>query len=345
MKRSRASCRPTQKRWPMPSNETDDELTRSEEAPKSAESGLEPQQEDQKNNLVYDFLYHDARRIASFLAQFETYGVLQQVKATESVGHVGTSKTTIAANAGVPLVAKGAAALAGTVTDEERDAAERTYDPLWTNARTLRDYLTERGMIVREIEKARIGQFVQVTGELAAFDLGLLKQAWKLPAIKESVLTAAAKQSAAQLPPPKNKAERAKARYAKQELPEGLEAGFELMSIMPHTIQASIRGQNWTVWASLREDSLVTSGSELLLKHGVGIAGTWNMLGILDALPHQGDVLTATYVTEQILAGLSMGGLVSQVLGSLGPMARMMLGRPSDAFGMTPLLIFREVSG
>ena len=39
------------------------------------------------------------------------------------------------------------------------------------------------------------------------------------------------------------------------------------------------------VWTSLKEDALIVSAADLTLKHGTAIAGTWNMLGILDALP------------------------------------------------------------
>ena len=327
----------------MPSNETSNEPTRLDEAPKNDADNSAPLLEDQRSNLIFDFLYDDHRRVASFLAQFGTYGVLQQVKATESVGHTGTSKTSATAGIDVITLARGGIGLDSTVSDEEKDSAERTYDPLWTNARTFLNYLTEREMIVRGIEKARIGQFVLVTGELAAIDLGLLKKMWELPAVKNSLLVAVAKANAPQIQP-KNKAERTKARYAKAELPEGMEAGFQLMTIMPHTIQASIRGQGWNIWSSLREDSLVMNASELLLKHGVGISGTWSMLGVLDALPNDGDVPMEAYMLEQTLAGASLGGLVSEILGNLAPMTRLLLGRPAGSYGMTPLLIFREIS-
>jgi len=331
----------------MPSNETNNEPTSFDEAPKNAETASGPQQEDQKSNSVFDFLYHDSRRIASFLAQFETYGVLQQVKATESVGRTGSSKTTASAGVDLVTVMRGGIAIDGTVTDEERDVAERTYDPLWTNSRTLLNFLTERGMIVRDLSKARIGQFVLASGALAAFDLGILKEAWKLPAVKDVVLkTVSAQKASAQATEGSSK-ERAKARYAQKAADTSETAmAFEMLKIMPHTIQATIRGaDDWVVWSSLREDSLVIPGSELLLKHGVGVAGEWNMLGVLDALPHEGDLSTQAYVLDQLLAAISLGALGGQVVGQLAPAVRLLLGRPSNAYGMTPLLIFREVSG
>jgi hypothetical protein len=330
----------------MPSNETPDERAKSNAVLKSGTSGLEPLQKDQKRNSVYDFLYHDVRRIASFLAQFETYGVLQQVKAIEAASRTESTKSGLTTNLSA-AIAKAGIGKDITTGSEERDSAERIYDPFWANARILLNYLAERDMIIRDIIEARIGQFVLVTGNLAAFDLSLLKETWQLPIVKDTVFAAAAKDAAksATLPPPKNKAERAKDRYAKQALPEGMEAGFELMKILPHTIQASISGSKWSVWSSLREDSLVMTGSELLLKHGIWIEGAWNMLGILDALPHGGEDQLRLHQAQQMVSGASLGGFLGQVITPLAPAARMMLGRPATSFGMTPLLIFREVSG
>jgi len=140
-----------------------------------------------------------------------------------------------------------------------------------------------------------------------------------------------------------NRKERAKVRYAQKPAVETSAAAmaFEILKIMPHTVQATIRGKDWTVWSSLREDSLVIPGSDLLLKHGVAVAGSWNMLGVLDAVPDEGEENTI----NQILAAISLGAIGGQIVGQLAPAVRQLLGRPATAFGMTPLLIFREVSG
>ncbi|MBX9824777.1 MAG: hypothetical protein K2Y27_07250 [Xanthobacteraceae bacterium] len=331
----------------MPSSETENEPSKSDEAQKSDEIASGPQSAAQKSNLVFDFLYHDHRRIASFLAQFETYGVLQQVKALEYTSESDTTKTGLTTNfsAGV--------ARTGTTQDvttgsEERDSAERTYDPLWTNARTFLNYLAERNLIVDDPKQARIGQFVLVSGTLAAFDMGLLKEAWKLPALKEVAIRNANEQAAASNTATlSSRAARKAAKYEqKNKSISDTEFGLEMMKIMPHTIQAAIKAaDDVSVWSSLREDSLVIPGSELLLKHGVAIAGTWQMLGILDALPDPpGDVATQSVMLDHLLASMSLGMMAGQVVGSLAPMARMLIGRPATAYGMTPLMIFRGVS-
>ncbi|MBB5049854.1 hypothetical protein HNR60_004638 [Rhodopseudomonas rhenobacensis] len=296
-----------------------------------------------ESSSVYDFLYHDARRIAAFLAQFETYGVLQGVKAHESVGRSSATKAT--ANAGIDFanLARGGMAVDGTVTDDERDAAERTYDPLWRNATTLLDYLADRDLIIRNIGEARISQFVLVTGTLAAFDVGMLREAWKLPAIKKAISDAASQQGA---PDPsqlnRHDRKRAGARSPSKGSPE-TEAALELIPLLPHSVQGTISDNASTTWFNLREESMIISSSELLLKHGIGIQGTWTALGILDALPQVDQFSMEQHAIEQLIAGASLGGMIGQ-MSQLAMMTRLMLGRPPGCFGITPLMIFRQVS-
>jgi hypothetical protein len=253
------------------------------------------------------------------------------------------------------MLAKGSIALEGTETDDEHDSIEHTYDPLWLNARRLMDYLAEREMIVHELAKARIGQFALIRGKLAVFDLAMFREGWKQPAIRKAMLQEVGKNSEQQAQGDntlsRNQREQAKRDHrAKQEQEQpAMDAGLELLKLMPHAIQASLKTDDWSVWSSLREAGLVNSAADLFLKHGVAIAGEWTMLGILDALPHD-DIESAPnrmldFFLEQRLAALSLGVIAGQALPSLAPMGQMLLGRPAQSYGMTPLLIFREVSG
>ena len=119
-----------------------------------------------------------------------------------------------------------------------------------------------------------------------------------------------------------------------------------MLATLPHAVQAAIteRGgpQDRVTWCSLRDENLIVPGSDLLLKHGVRIAGEWSMLGILDALPDA--AVAGSPELAQMLSAFSLGSL-GAVIGPMAPAIRTMLGRPTDAYGMTPLLIFREVSG
>ena len=75
--------------------------------------------------------------------------------------------------------------------------------------------------------------------------------------------------------------------------------------------------------------------------------GDWHLLGILDALPGAGpdpDNPRGLSKAEQAvtdLAGSDIGSLTARI----STAARKMLGRPDHAWGVSPLLIFREASG
>lgn len=109
-----------------------------------------------ESDSVYDFLYHDAQRVGSFLAQFDDAGLLQQV--TQSEGAYRGSKRGWKAAAGGSIPTVGSVNISAERGPEKGgfETSERVYDPLWTNARTLLDFLDERGMLRRELGDARI---------------------------------------------------------------------------------------------------------------------------------------------------------------------------------------------
>jgi hypothetical protein len=119
---------------------------------------------------------------------------------------------------------------------------------------------------------------------------------------------------------------------------------MEFLSILPHTIQTAISGTEGNVWGILRDDNLVGPSSDLMLKHGATIQGEWNVVGVIDALPESmnlGEFGTDVPVDEDFnFEESGLGGFVDVIL----PIAKLLLGRPDTAFGITPMLIFREVT-
>src|SRR5436305_1846102 len=116
-------------------------------------------QDPEKGDSVYDFLYVDARRIAVFLSQFEQYGHLTSLTRTVS--------ETSSASGGVSVVA----AKLDTAASEQ-SSQTRQFDPQWLVPLAFLDKADQRGMIVRDLGDARIGQLVLISGRLAMFDLG-----------------------------------------------------------------------------------------------------------------------------------------------------------------------------
>jgi len=299
---------------------------------------------------VFDFLYHDARRIGSFIAQIDPAGHLTSLKQIEAV-ETGSGMDFNASTSGTIAIARAGAALQDRRTASERESLERTYDPLWTNALSLLDMLDERQMIHDGLVGARIGQFVKISGSLTVTDLTLWKGLWSMPALKEVMSDSVTPDTSSQQQ--RNRAGRRKheatrsAPNQKTTLEHQMDAALGLIGMLPHTIQARIITDDGTsAWCSLREDGLVVSASDLTLKHGTTVSGRWTMVGVLDALAEIGpdglatqSALDARKETQAVGVG-PMGDLMQ----SLTPAIRGLLGRPNQAHGITPLVIFRKIN-
>ena len=263
-----------------------------------------------ERSSVYDFLYHDPRRIASFLSQFTQYGQPQSLSHSASTGESTSTKNVVTGKA-IILAGSGETA----ASESASDALTTTYDPLWQNALALLDYLHQRELIQRDVAQARIGQFVLVQGQLDVVDLGTLGRAWNEGPFKKLALAAAG------VAPGKRKGQQR----------DEMEAGFSFIKILPHSIHATLRS-TVSVWCCLQSAGMVTSADDLLLKHGVTVQGNWSLLGVLDAGPDLQSTGSPTSNVEDLVDLMRM----------LAPPAREMLGRPPDHYGVTPLLIFRE---
>jgi hypothetical protein len=280
-----------------------------------------------EEDSVYDFLYIDARRLAHFLSQFSDYGHLTAL--TRSVNETSTSSGGV--NVHIAKVDTGTSAQTSQVSQ---------FDAQWIAPLTFLDQANSRGMIARGIEEARVGRLVLVSGELAVFDLAIMQSAWSLNFIKR-LLVDATRHGDGQPAPRHERRRQERGGDAAPQPPA--EAALELLKLLPHRIIAATRTNGQSVWCNLREDALTIPASDLLLKHGAAISGTWSTVGVVDALPDTEDE-TQAYQLSQMNAAMSLGSL-GGVIGNLAPGVRAMLGRPKEAFVMTPLLIFREVSG
>ena len=182
---------------------------------------------------------------------------------------------------------------------------------MWANALALLDHLAQHGLIYRDITRAHIGQFVLVQGELEILNLGTLRAAWDENPIRKLVYDGAG--------------------HGKEQK-RNVDIGIAFVRLLPHSVQASLRGEA-TVWCSLQTPGMTTPADDLLLKHGVAVRGEWSLLGILDAVPD----------SDADSRPLSPGEDIATLMRALAPAARQLLGRPPDHYGVTPLLIFREI--
>lgn len=299
-----------------------------------------------ETDSVYDFLYCDTRRIGSFLAQFNVAGHLQQI--TERDNKSDSKR-------GFKVGIGGGASVAGTggsgEVSFERSAAEtsfneneRVYDPLWTNALKLLEYLDERDLIQRDISRTRIGQFLLARGKLAITDLAIVKRSMELPAVKKLINPNAPLANTGNRQQRRAQSGTAGNPSSAQNLQE---LAFEMLTIMPHTAQGRLYVDGGhLIWAGLGAESLAITTEDLFLKHGVVIGGEWFVLGVVDALPGTyGEGDESISIFEEIDPNNGGVELLARILPSFVPFTKMTLGRPDRAHGMTPLLIFRKVSG
>jgi 3',5'-cyclic AMP phosphodiesterase CpdA len=191
-------------------------------------------------------------------------------------------------------------------------SGQRTYDPFWTNALTFLDFLREEELIKTNPSKAVIGQFVQLTGSPWLFDMRLLQR----------VMSTGSMQAFVSVLPDLH------------EQPLVAALMLDIIPTLELGVQVTLASGSHTLWGTLLPNSMATSAGDLMLKHGAEVSGAWTVLGVLDARPDTDASLTTAPEFQglpQMMVGISA--------------LRPMIGRPPHAYGITPLLIFREVSG
>lgn len=292
---------------------------------------------------VFDFLYNDSRRVASYLSQFEG-GHLTGLTRSNETGRSTNEESGRNFNLGMSRALGGSSRSGESEGVSAKEGIVRTFDPYWSNARTFLDYLSDRDLIERNITSASMGQFVLVRGGLAMLDLPSLQQLWTMPQFKQ--LFAEGMMGDSGEPQQNRQQKRAQGKPQPHDpfksLPTVMQLAMELLPSFPHSIVASVIGEYWSTWSTLQAENIIGSAADLVLKHGSKIAGEWSMLGVLDALPDEGgDNLDAL---DRFALGVSDQHIVATVSLGLTPTIRMVAGRPAQSYGVTPLLIFREIA-
>lgn len=271
-----------------------------------------------KADSVYDVLYADLTRIRLFNSQFSQYGHI-----TELTREISTSE---GSTSGFDLKV-----MKTDTEQEETTAIAKKYDTQYVAPLTFLD--NAKGMFVKDLTDAKIGQFVLIAGTLTILDLIMMKDAWSLSSVKNLIATGA---KTAVVQNAQNREQRRQAAKSVGGESSLMNFMFEMLKIMPHSTQAVLKTAAGEVWSSLKPDAFITQPSDLTLTHGAQVRGTWNMVGILDAKP---DYLEFDK-PDEVKAQSIIGNLASIIQ----PLARQQLGRPEGAYGVTPVLIFREVT-
>lgn len=303
------------------------------------------QDADPKSDSVYDFLYYDKQRVGSFLGQFSASGHLQQVTESESASKGIKRGFKFGFGGGATVMGTGGQGnlnIERAPAEHGSEGIERIYDPLWANALTLLDYLETANLICRDITTGHLGQFAIASGSLSVLNSAIVQKMWDSPTLLEeskqhglNLLRAEWAENPRNAPPtPEAKAEAEKERLKQVE--NSTLTHSHIFPYLTYPTQCTISGKDFSVWSALSDGSMISTVGDLSLKHGTEVPGLWHLLGILDALPSP--------IPQQIVLVPGRGYVnFSPTIKNLSNIGRIMFGRPAEAYGMTALLLFREV--
>jgi hypothetical protein len=268
----------------------------------------------EKGDSVYDFLYVDRKRIAFYLSQFDDYGHLTQL--TRSVSeHVET---------GGGLDAK----IAKIDTKEgAQTSIQKHYDTQWVAPLLFLD--RARGIIARGLKKAAIGKLVLTSGALHIVNMRAFEKTW-------GVMSSPSSPAA----PAGNRQQRRAAGHHQPTKPDKGDMGLKILSSLEQPVFMIAQADDVNLWSTLDPDALIGGSSDLNLKHGERIAGDWHIVSILDCYPDTQKPANHTIARICGTEGNEFGEAALNIWNEL----KNALGRPPHCFGVTPLLIMREIT-
>jgi hypothetical protein len=255
---------------------------------------------------IYDFLYVDRVRISALYAQLFPQGILTSVKTTaqESFSddrNVGTDVKIIKAEA--------------KTTEGGSQGIEHMFDASWSIPLEVLPRLKSLSLVRESLTNAGLGSLVHTTCHLRIIDFVSMDNLWE-PGLR--MFVAAGRQGSQQL------------------IPEVIPTITEALKAMPRAIHAHFLTSEAFLWSSLEPGSLTIPITDLTLKYGGSVSGSWNLLYILDAWADGGE--------PPDVSGWSGGQMIDGVLSAMHGL-RTMMGRPSNWTGITPLMIFRSTAG
>lgn len=264
-----------------------------------------------KDESLFDFLYLDRVRLASYLAQMFDDGIHLSSKKTAASGNQFSN--TASGNA-LGLLKAGL----GT-TETTNETIERQFDASWSAPLSLLRELNDLGYVKTFSKLSALGQMIFFKGNIQILDLRILQKLWQPMLAMES-----------ELKPAHTEAQR-KAKKAEHAQAQAI---ARVAENLPHIIQLRAFNDDHQLWATLTPEALTVNPSDLAFKHGPSIPGDWAILGLLDARPSGEDEM-------KLPAGL---GQVESGMLQMALQLKHFLGRNFADYGITPIAIYREVA-
>ncbi|MBN6742938.1 hypothetical protein JKG47_21095 [Acidithiobacillus sp. MC6.1] len=209
----------------------------------------------------------------------------------------------------------------GSLTSSLSEGLERTFDSSWSVPLDVIGRLQSDGYIKQGFSGATFGDMVIVSGGASLLDIGTIKSLWK-PGLE---------MFSGYLPQSTN-AERKNAK----EFRDNWGKIGQIIDKLPATVQIQIStAGDGRVWGTLNPDHLHVTPDDITMKYGSTVQGIWYLLGIFDARPDSEENVPHT-------DGNGSFEFQNAILNMMNAI-KDMVGRPKDAYGVTPIAVFRKI--
>lgn len=266
--------------------------------------------ESQNTDLLYDYFYLDSERIKFLISQLNNGGIQISFKTVKS----SSDKSSQNASAKIPFVQAGLSS-----EDSASKSSEKSFDSTFSHPLNLLSVLQEQGMLKNSLSECNLGDIVVINGAMGVFDTKMVVDAF--PFIKKIMGTAI----------------KEKGKKPDKDTQNTLKHSTDILSLLPTSTQIDFKDtENNAVWMSVNAQNLSINTGDIVLKYGSSIPGSWYVLGVVDAKPDEQQIDDNT--DHIVGSGLKSG--FSQMFDIIKTIA----GRPCNAYGMTPVIIFRSIS-
>ncbi|WP_410685919.1 hypothetical protein [Avibacterium paragallinarum] len=182
----------------------------------------------------------------------------------------------------------------------------REYDTSHSLPLTLLDLLSEHSFIKQSISDAAIGNLLLISGEYRIFDTSLL----------EKVIPVAGMVAG----------------KSKKNISQEQQAINKALALFPKNLQIDLIDDNDVkYWVPLKRENLLINIDDLLLANGTYNADKWFILGILENMPSNHLENNRFNDAKAVLSEM------------YNPM-REIVGRDTESYSITPILIFRKIT-
>jgi hypothetical protein len=270
------------------------------------------EQSSPSDEYLSDYAYIDTGRLSHYYAQLSKHGLVTHSKHLSKTTGKDTGKLAVKA-----MVVSGE----GQIETGSERALELHVDASFSRPQETLDALYAAGFIADGISNSPIGSLVLTKGRASIFDVRILKEMWTFIAEKSAHDETAHIQ---------NHTQRAKEKAAKK-LENDINA--QIVSRIPHSVQGTFVTDEGDAWFTLQPEFMRMDPADIVFKHGCDLPGEWHVLSILDALPDSdGD---DSGIANQVNTELE------SAFRTMLQMLRITFGRPTNRYGITPIMIFR----